>query len=298
MTLKERSDVMKKTQLKAAIMTVILACCLTACDKKDTPQTIPAVNETTLAQAVQTLGTSEETFNEFLSTMGLSFDDYITALNNNNTSLDDMKTEIESTYNCTFDEYAKTILIVGNKTLPDESKYVIFKSQYSLYDAYIPLSELNTDKTELKNYDIEVFVADEDEDAYAFDAIVACQGDFKSYIDTLHSNYDCTSAELTNVSIFGSYGVKKPEEKNACIDNMMFYDGDTNEILEKIAVPVITLHNQDESKNMTLALSNELGLIFKTTGADSYDKMLNLSDIDFQIRTAALNTNNDTDADE
>ena len=37
-------------------------------------------------------------------------------------------------------------------------------------------------------------------------------------------------------------------------------------------------------KNMSFALSNELGLVFSTTGSDSLTTMLKLTNVDFQIR--------------
>lgn len=271
-------------------MTIIMTSCLTGCEVKNRKQTIPAVNEIDIAEAVKTLDVSTEDFEAFLNNIDTTYDDYIAQLNDNNKSLEDMKKDIEATYDCSYEEYIKAVLVVNNKNVPDSNIYELFESKYSTFDTYIPLEELNETKTELKNYDISFEIADESEYAYAFDAIAYTNGNFKTYMDYLNQVYGCKSAELTNISIFGGHGVNKPEEENKCLNSLFVFDEKTNEILEKIAVPVLTLHNEDENKNITLALCNELGLVFKTTGADSYDKMLRLGNLDFQIRNTSSST--------
>ncbi len=283
-------------KLTSRILTVVtllsITSCLTACDytPKHQKQTIPAMNQIDIAEAVKTLDVSTEDFESFLKNIEVSYDEYIQTLNDNNTSLETLKEDIEKTYNCTFDEYIKTVIAVNTKTVPDAKLYDVFKSKLSTLDAYIPIKELNAEKNKLVNYDVSIEIADECQDAYAFDAIAACQGDFKNYMTVLNELYGCSSVELTNISLFGGYGTKKPDDSNACMNALFVYDEETNEILQKISVPVITLHNDDdENKNITLALSNELGLLFKTTGADSYEKMLKLSNLDFQIRNVVAN---------
>lgn len=283
-------------KLTSRILTVVtllsITSCLTACDYTPThqKQTIPAVNQIDIAEAVKTLDVSTEDFESFLKSIEVSYDEYVATLNDNNTSLETLKEDIEKKYNCTFDEYIKTVMTVNTKTVPDAKVYDVFKSKLSVLDAYIPIKELNTEKNKLVNYDISIEVADDCQDAYAFDAIAACQGNLETYMTVLNEMYDCSSVELTNISLFGGYGAKKPDSSNACMDALFVYDENTDEILQKILVPVITLHNDDESKNISLALSNELGLLFKTTGADSYEKMLNLSNLDFQIRNVVADS--------
>ena len=280
------------SRISIIAMTILTTACLTACDIDKTPsEMIPSVDDTSIEDAADVLGVSLEDFNAFLDNLNLSYDDYMGSLNKSNKSLSELKESIETMYDCTYSEYIKTIVAVNNKTVPDSSAYSVFTSEYSLYDAYIPVNELDDTKSTLINYDIHIKVADTDNDAYAFDAIVSCGGDFKTYVDTLNREYDCSSVEFTNISLYGGHGSFKPDETNACMDNLFVYDPQTNEILEVIIVPVMTLHSKDESKNITLALSNELGLIFRTEGADSYDKMLKLSNLNFQIRDAELSEN-------
>lgn len=274
-------------------MTIIMTGCLTGCDIKHTKQTIPAVNEIDIAEAVKTLDVSADDFEAFLQNIDTTYDDYIAQLNDNNKSLADMKKDIEATYDCSYEEYIKTVLAVNNKTAPDSSIYELFKSKYSNFDTYIPLEELDETKSKLKNYDISFEIADESEYAYAFDAIAYANGDFEAYMDYLNQVYDCTSAEFTNMALFGGHGVTRPEGENKCMDSLFVFDEKTNEILEKISIPVLTLHNEDENKNITLALCNEFGLVFKTTGADSYNKMLKLGNLDFQIRSTSVSTDED-----
>lgn len=277
------------SRINIIALTILTAACFTACDINKSPsEMIPPVNETSIEEAVKTLNVSAEDFNAFLDNINLSYEDYIGSLNSSNRSLSDLKSDIEETYNCTYSEYIKTIVAVNNQTIPDSDNYAVFTSKYSIYDAYIPISELDDTKSTLINYDIHIKVADTDDDAYAFDAIASCSGDFKTYIELLNQMYGCSSVEFTNISLFGGHGAFKPDETNACMDNLFVYDNKTNEILEVIIVPVMTLHNDDESKTVTLALSNELGLVFRTDGADSYEKMLKLGNLSFQIRDAEL----------
>ena len=116
-----------------------------------------------------------------------------------------------------------------------------------------------------------------------------CGGDFRLYLDIMNENYGCKSVEFTNIAMFGGHGVIKPTESNPCMDSCFVYDDETGEILDKLTLSMLTMHFDDENKNITLALSNELGLLFKSTGTDSDEKMLKLSDLDFQIRKADHN---------
>ena len=254
----------------------------TACDSIE--QTIPTVNDIDINDTISQLGVSIDDFTEFLSNIDMTYDEYIDTLNSNETTLSDLVDNVKTYYNCTYEEYVKATNLIREIDLPDESLYSIFESAYSAFDAYIPVSELNEAGTELINYGIEIAIADTAEDAYAFDIISVCNNDLASYMDILNGEYGCTSIEITNIALFGSYGITKPDDENACLDTLFVYDDETDEILQKITMPVITLHMED-GNDITLALSNELGLIFKAVGSDSYEKMLNLSNLRFQIRT-------------
>ena len=265
------------------IATLLIISSLTACDSS-VSKTIPSVNEETISDAAVTLGVSVDTLESFFDNIGITYDDYIASLNQNNQTLSNLKEQIETTYDCTFDEYIETIITVNNKTIPDETKFHKFESKYSIYDAYIALDELNEDKTQLINYDAEIAIADENDNAYAFDALAYSNGEFRYYMNEINRIFGCKSVEVTNLSLFGGKGVTKPEKDNACMDKIFVYDDKTNEILEKMTLSVVTLKKDDENENITLALSNELGLIFKTTGSDSYEKMKKISNLDIQTR--------------
>lgn len=280
-------------RIYSVFMTMLLAGSLTACSTTDN-QTIPAVNENSIAEAAETLDITVEKLEDYLKNIDVSYDDYINSLNSQNQTLEAYKTKIEENYDCTFEQYVDTVLTVNNKTVPDDKEYDLFKSKYSLFDAYIPSDELNAEKTTLVNYDIAIAVADEDTDVYAFDVLATCGSDFRIYMDIINQNFGCSSVEITNISIFGGHGASKPAETNPCMDNLFVYDSKTNEILEQITLAVITMHYDDENKTATYALSNELGLIFKTTGPDSIDKINKLSELNFQIRKADTDTQNNT----
>lgn len=281
------------TRICIIAMTVLMTTCMTACDAKPSERTIPAGNKIEIAEAVKTLNVSMDDFTAFLDSLGTDYDSYISNISKNNMTLEDFKSEIEKNFDCTYEEYIKATVTVNNTTVPDSSKYKLFESKYSVYDTYISLDELNADGTVLKNYDISVEIADESESAYAFDAIAYANGNFRDYITYLNQSYGCSFAEFTNIEIFGGHGITKPDKDNKCIDNLFVFDEKTNEILERITMPVLTLKNDDESKNVTLALCNELGLVFKTTGKDSYKKMLKLGNLDFQIRNASMTETKD-----
>lgn len=276
---------MKLTSRVLSVITSLLVLsCTTSCDNNTSNKTIPAVNEESINEAAESLGVSIESFETYLANIETTYDNYIENLNQSNQSLDDLKTKIEETYGCTFQEYIDTVITVNNKNIPDDKEYNAFKSIYSVFDAYIPTKELN-DNT-LINYDIDIEIADKADDAWAFDVMQTCDGDFRLYLDIMNQRYGCKSVEFTNMAIFGGHGVTKPEEDNPCMDSFFVYDAETDEILEQLTVSVLTMRYSDESKNVTLALSNELGLLFKSTGADSAEKMLKLSNLHFQVRKA------------
>ena len=285
---------MKTTSRIGVMIAALLAMTLTACSdgKLQTPS-IPAESVMNIEDAVKTLDVSTEDFNAYLDAMELSYDEYITDLSNRNINLSDLKSDIETAFGCSYDEYIKTVTVVNNKIIPD-ANYVIFPSNYSTYNAYIPVNALDNSKTQLTDGNIKIEIADESNDAYAFDVIAGCNNDFVTYMTVLNDAYGCSSAELTNITVYGGRGVIKPDGDNACMDSLFVYDKQTHEILETIVIPVLTLHNSDETKNVTLALSNELGLIFRTDGSDSFERMLKLCNLDLQIRNAELDKSSET----
>lgn len=268
---------------------------MTACADLSTNQTIPSESAVSIEDAVKTLNVSQEDFESFLADMNYTYDDYINHLTGLSKTLEDEKNYIEEKFDCTYDEYIKTVIAINNDTIPDSKDFAVFESKYSNYDAYIPRSELDDSLNKFKNRDISLEIADESNDAYAFDIISACNGDFATYMSAINSYYGCTSMSLTNMTLFGNHGTKKPANDNACMDKLFCYDDKTNDILEPIVMPVLTLSfDDDENKTITLALANKIGLIFKTTGFDSYEKMLKLSSLDFQIRNASLTPDDQT----
>lgn len=272
------------TRLNTILSAILAASILTACSTQDLQ--IPAVTETTIAETADSLNVSVSDFETYLDNINMSYDDYIQNLNNSNMSVETLKSEIEEKYDCSFNDYMTTIITVNNKILPDEN-YRLFQSEYSIFDAFIPVNELNDNK--LTNYDATIIIADNADDALVFDLLVLYSGNTCSYLDYMYNTYGCNSVEFTNLAIYGSYGVTKPTQTNSCMDSLFAYDENTNEILEPLTLSMATLHFNEPNKNITLALSNELGLIFKTTGVDSEEKMLQLSNLNFQIRNNQLN---------
>ena len=282
---------MKLKQIAAVFTLAAVISSFSACSSENL--TIPTVNEgVTLSDLASKLDVSDEEFNKYLESLNMSYDEFITNMNNNNQDIDAMKKGIEEAYNCKYSEYIRTVILVSNTEEPDANKYTPMISKYGIYNTYVPTAELSADKTKLKNYDVAINIADEDEDAYAFDVINNCSGDLSLYMTALNDAYQCTSAEITNITVLGNYGVKKPKEDNSLLNSMFVFNKNTDDVLEQISIPVITLHfDKDESRNKTLALCNEMGLIFKTEGADSLDKMLDIINIDFQVRYSSLMEN-------
>lgn len=239
-----------------------------------------------MTDAAKTLGVTVDDFELFLDSLGVSYDDYIQKLNENNQKLDDIRTNIEKNYDCTFKNYIDTLVTVNNKTLPTSDKFKVYKSEYSVCDAYIPINKLDTKSDTIKSCDVVIYVADNANDIGAFDMMRLCGGDFRLYFDKMTEKYKCNSVEISTFSIFGGYGVTRPPEKNPCMDKFFVYSDETGEILDEFILSMLTFRYEDVSKNITLALSDELGLLFKTTGADSKEKMLQLKDFSFQIRKA------------
>lgn len=271
-------------KIAAAILATI---CLTACSTQN--MTIPIADKISITDAADTLGITVADFEAFLDNIDTTYDTYINNLNKNNQTLDDVKKNIEDNYDCTFKDYVDTIIIVNNKEIPNSDEYTSFKSEYSVFDAYIRNEDLDDKKQTLVNYDVSIEIAENADDVYAFDIMQTCNSDFRTYVDTISKKYGCKSVEFNNMAIFGGHGVAKPAETNPCMDRFFVYEDETGEILDKLIVSVLTMRFDDKNKNITLALSNELGLLFKTTGADSQEKMLKISDLKFQIRNADHN---------
>lgn len=284
---------MTKTK-KLAIITICVLSLLSFSGCENNASTIPAVNETTIEETADSLGLSTDLLNQYLESLGITYDKFISNLNENNIDISTLKSSVEEKYNCTYDEYIRTIITVNNNEIPDSSEFDVLLSKYSLYDAYFPKGVLSDDKTTLLNGTVKIEVADNSADAYAFDIISKCNNDFSVYLSTLNSKYGCLSVEFNNMTLLGGIGVTKPEEENACMDNIFVYDKTTNEVLERFVSPVLTMHFEDKSKDTTLLLSNELGLIFKTEGEDSLEKMKAIMNVEFQIRDANLSDNKTT----
>lgn len=267
--------------------TILATICLTACSAQN--MTIPTADKISITDAADTLGITVADFEAFLESIDTTYDDYIDSLDKNNQTLDAIKKNIEDNYDCTFKDYVDTIVIVNNKEVPNGDEYTSFKSEYSVFDAYFANKDLDEKRSTLVNYDIAIEIAENSDDVYVFDIMQTCNSDFRTYFDTISKKYDCKSVELNNIAIFGGHGVAKPSETNPCMDRFFVYRDETGEILDKLIMSVLTMRFDDESKNITLALSNELGLLFKTTGADSQEKMRKLGDINFQIRNTKHN---------
>lgn len=273
-------------------LTLIVASGLSGCNATNTNMTIPAVSETNIDEAATTLGVSVDDLNSFFNSIGITYGDYVEILNSQNQSISDLKSNIENKYDCTFKEYVQAYVLINGAEPPSDQKYNVFPSQYSLYDAYVESTELNDAADTLINYNVSIAIADSDTDTYAFDVMSLCNSDFKTYIATIVDNYKCDYIDFSTVTLTGSHGSIQPEDANACINNLFIYDEKTGDVSEQIPTAVLTLHYENEDENRSFALSNELGLIFKATGADSKEKISRLADLDFQIRTATHENTN------
>lgn len=273
---------MTTSNLAKIVAAVLTAFCLTACSPSTQNMTIPTIEKIDINEAAETLGITVNDFEAFLDSLGTTYDKYVETLNKNNQSFDEIKKNVEQSYNCTFKNYVDTIVTVNNKNTPTTDKYVSYKSKYSVYDAYFPADVIENNV--IKSCDIAIEIADDADDVVAFDAMQLCSGDTRLYFDTLTEKYACDHIEITNFTILGGFGVTKPSENNPCMDMFFVYRDETGEILDKITLSMLTLCYDDVNKNITLALSNELGLLFKTTGADGKENMLKLKDVELQIR--------------
>jgi hypothetical protein len=232
------------------------------------------------------LGISETTLLDFLNAVDMPYEDYIA----HNPDAAELRKKVEEQYECTYEDYVDMMIRVNTSPPPSLVEYTPFVSQYSIYDAYIKADDITKkdDKSYLKDGTIEVTIADKDDDSYIFDVLNMCDGDFSLYMTALHDSYECTSAEITNLTLYGNHGITTKTEdgkENKLLSDMFAVRADTNEVAEEIIIPVVTLkYHDDETQNKTFALCNELGLIFKTTGKDSFDTMYKLANTEFQIR--------------
>lgn len=267
------------SRVMTSMMAIVLACNLSACDSSTSTMTIPAVKET-ISQTAETLNVDETSFQAYLDNVGITHEEFIQNLNNNNQTAEDLKSVIEESYDCTFQDYMDTIMLVNIKDIPEN--HTVFKSKYSLFNTYIASDELENDN--LVNYDMHIEVADEANDTLVFDMLTVYSTDICAYMDYIEKQYNCKSVELDDIDIYGRHGVTKPEKTNPCMDKIFVYDENTNEILAPLRLATATLHFDDDNENITLALSNDLGLIFKTTGTNSKEKMNEITNLNIQIR--------------
>lgn len=277
----------KTSAIRNIFVTTLAALCLSACSLSAKDVTIPTENSISINEAAETLGITVDDFELFLTNLDTSYDDYMKQLSASKQSLSNVKTNIEKTYNCTFKNYIDTVDAINNETTPSSDDYVAYKSKYSVYDAYFPKTELNVTENTLKTAKAAIHVADDAENVVAFDMMQLCSGDFRLYFDRMIDKYKCDSVEISNFTMLGGYGVTKPAETNPCMDAFFVYGDETGEILDKFSLSMLTLCYKDENKNISLALSNEMGLLFQTTGAESRENMLKLKDLSFQVRRAS-----------
>lgn len=277
----------KTSKVSIIFTTVFIAFCFSACSLSAKDASIPTTNAMSIDEAAETLGITVDDFELFLSNINTSYDDYMKQLNTANQRLSDVKTNIETTYDCTFKNYIDTLDTINNKTTPSSDEYVSYKSKYSVYDAYFPKTELDETTNTLKTAKAVINVADDADNIAAFDMMPLCSGDFRLYFNKMIDKYKCDYIEVSNFTMLGGYGVTKPATTNPCMDKFFVYGDETGEILDKFTLSMLTLCYEDKNKNITLALSNEMGLLFQTTGAESRENMLKLKDLSFQVRKAS-----------
>ena len=280
-----------KTILIAAMLAITTI--LSGCDNAQ--KEIPSDSKPSIETTVETLDIDLDTFNNYLDAMHITYNDFLSMLSSQNTDVAGLKEMVEKNYDCTYLEYIKTLTLLNSGPAPSSDKYIKLSPTYNLYDAYFPANQaklVTNDDVNIKPYiqfgDIVITVAETDENVNIFDNFSNLSTNFKSYMSYINKTYDADKIIIEMpLTLNCNHGVKKPTEENKLLENNFKFNAD-QEIIEELSLTVVGICKGNDITYY--GLSNELGLLFKTTNRD---ELYNLENI--EIRVTYVNKSADAD---
>ena len=280
---------------KTILIAVMLAITtiLSGCDNAQ--KEIPSDSKPSIETTVETLDIDLDTFNNYLDAMHITYNDFLSMLSSQNTDAAGLKEMVEKNYDCTYLEYIKTLTLLNSGPAPSSDKYIKLSPTYNLYDAYFPADQaklVTNDDVNIKPYiqfgDIVITVAETDENVNIFDNFSNLSTNFKSYMSYINKTYDADKIIIEMpLTLNCNHGVKKPTEENKLLENNFKFNAD-QEIIEELSLTVVGICKGNDITYY--GLSNELGLLFKTTNRD---ELYNLENI--EIRVTYVNKSADAD---
>ena len=280
---------------KTILIAVMLAITtiLSGCDNAQ--KEIPSDSKPSIETTVETLDIDLDTFNNYLDAMHITYNDFLSMLSSQNTDVAGLKEMVEKNYDCTYLEYIKTLTLLNSGPAPSSDKYIKLSPTYNLYDAYFPADQaklVTNDDVNIKPYiqfgDIVITVAETDENVNIFDNFSNLSTNFKSYMSYINKTYDADKIIIEMpLTLNCNHGVKKPTEENKLLENNFKFNAD-QEIIEELSLTVVGICKGNDITYY--GLSNELGLLFKTTNRD---ELYNLENI--EIRVTYVNKSADAD---
>ena len=280
---------------KTILIAVMLAITtiLSGCDNAQ--KEIPSDSKPSIETTVETLDIDLDTFNNYLDAMHITYNDFLSMLSSQNTDVAGLKEMVEKNYDCTYLEYIKTLTLLNSGPAPSSDKYIKLSPTYNLYDAYFPADQaklVTNDDVNIKPYiqfgDIVITVAETDENVNIFDNFSNLSTNFKNYMSYINKTYDADKIIIEMpLTLNCNHGVKKPTEENKLLENNFKFNAD-QEIIEELSLTVVGICKGNDITYY--GLSNELGLLFKTTNRD---ELYNLENI--EIRVTYVNKSADAD---
>ena len=280
---------------KTILIAVMLAITTILSGCNNAQKEIPSDSKPSIETTVETLDIDLDTFNNYLDTMHITYNDFLSMLSSQNTDAAGLKEMVEKNYDCTYLEYIKTLTLLNSGPAPSSDKYIKLSPTYNLYDAYFPADQaklVTNDDVNIKPYiqfgDIVITVAETDANINIFDNFSNLSTNFKSYMSYINKTYDADKIIIEMpLTLNCNHGVKKPTEENKLLKNNFKFNAD-QEIIEELSLTVVGICKGNDITYY--GLSNELGLLFKTTNRD---ELYNLENI--EIRVTYVNKSADAD---
>lgn len=284
---------MKKHKTILIAVMLAITTILSGCDNAQ--KEIPSDSKPSIETTVETLDIDLDTFNNYLDAMHITYNDFLSMLSSQNTDVAGLKEMVEKNYDCTYLEYIKTLTLLNSGPAPSSDKYIKLSPTYNLYDAYFPANQaklVTNDDVNIKPYiqfgDIVITVAETDENVNIFDNFSNLSTNFKNYMSYINKTYDADKIIIEMpLTLNCNHGVKKPTEENKLLENNFKFNAD-QEIIEELSLTVVGICKGNDITYY--GLSNELGLLFKTTNRD---ELYNLENI--EIRVTYVNKSADAD---
>lgn len=289
----------------------------TGCNSEDLakPAKINTISaDATIADAAKTFAVTEDEFQAYLDLNELTWDDFVANLNDTSSTFESLKEDMENNFaedealkNATAADYIRYNLTESpeNNAEIDESKYKEIKTLGGRYKVYFANKDVNkfdviSEENSTENEIINTIAQYGTNPAYMLTAIESFHIDEKEDIKETHHSVEF----IKSFVIKGNSGkiLTEDMEKNPFFSKDYIYTYDDDKELKETAVAnIIGIYNYDnnntriEKDDVYLLYVSNFGLLLKS---DDYKKLMELSDMDIQVRYQIDNDLNNHNASE